>query len=77
MSSRAPMRRQQCDGDRAHVISLKPRPEERAPKSGLPDFGISLVSKIGNSRFRSARLEGQPHAYDHASRRHAGHGSSA
>jgi hypothetical protein len=30
----------------------QPRPEERAPKSGLPDFGTQGRIEIGNSRFR-------------------------
>jgi hypothetical protein len=31
----------------------QPRPEERAPKSGLPDFGISMVSKSATADFDS------------------------
>jgi hypothetical protein len=31
----------------------QPRAEERAPKSGLPDFGISMVSKSATADFDS------------------------
>jgi hypothetical protein len=31
----------------------RPRPDERAPKSGLPDFGISMVSKSATADFDS------------------------
>jgi hypothetical protein len=34
-------------------IAIQPRPEERAPKSGLPDFGISMVSKSATADFDS------------------------
>src|SRR5712671_5564432 len=36
----------------AAVQHLQPHPEERAPKSGLPDFGTQRRIEIGNSRFR-------------------------
>jgi len=35
----------------------QPRPEERAPKSGLPDFGISMVSKSATADFDSRILK--------------------
>jgi hypothetical protein len=56
-------------------IISEPRPEERAPRSGLPDFSV----EIGDSRFRFARLEGRSQASRanvHRSRRRASHGSS-
>jgi hypothetical protein len=34
------------------VNEIEPHPEERAPKSGLPDFGTQGRIEIGNSRFR-------------------------
>jgi hypothetical protein len=30
---------------------IRPHPEERAPKSGLPDFGIPMVSKSATADF--------------------------
>ena len=37
-----------------HIDSInRPRPEERAPKSGLPDFGIPMVSKSATADFDS------------------------
>jgi hypothetical protein len=60
-------------------IINQPRPEERAPKSGLPDFGISMVPKSATADF-DARVSKDGHRRDRAggdpSRRRASHGSS-
>jgi hypothetical protein len=39
---------------KGELIINQPRPEERAPKSGLPDFGISMVSKSATADFDRA-----------------------
>jgi hypothetical protein len=56
----------------AVVKHLRPHPEERAPKSGLPDFGNEKVSKSATADF-DARVskDGNRHgrASGHPSRR--------
>src|SRR5713101_8171689 len=49
-----------------HVdIIHQPRPEERAPKSGLPDFGNQKVSKSATADF-DARVSKDGHTRDRA-----------
>src|SRR5713101_5688801 len=49
-----------------HVDILhQPRPEERAPKSGLPDFGNLKVSKSATADF-DARVSKDGHRRDRA-----------
>jgi hypothetical protein len=43
----------------------RPRPEERAPKSGLPDFGTLMVSKSATVDFDS-RVSKDGHRQDRA-----------
>jgi hypothetical protein len=64
---------------KGELIINQPRPEERAPKSGLPDFGISMVSKSATADFDSRVSKGghrRGRAGGHPSRRRASHGSS-